>query len=120
MAHQRLGEYATASGSAMCMAVRAGDQIFIGGLAGSAPGDPAAQAEQAMRNVQRLLEQAGGGLQHIRKLTTYLTDRAWEDEAQAVVARHLGGSAPARIVVLVAGLASPEALVQIDVDAVLS
>src|ERR1700739_2106729 len=37
-------------------------------------GDAAAQAEQAMANIQQLLTEAGAKLEHICKVTIYLTD----------------------------------------------
>ncbi len=45
---------------------------FEGRLVGV--GDPRAQAEQAMKNVKQLLEEAGSDLSHIVKTTTFLTD----------------------------------------------
>ena len=67
----------------MCMVVRAGRTIFIRGQTGLdlnnkfvGKGDPGAQAEQAIRNVKQLLEEAGSKLEHICKLTTYITPTA--------------------------------------------
>ena len=118
MAHERFGQVGTA--------VRAGERVFIGGQSGftpeggfTGPGDPAAQAEQAMRNIATLLAAAGGGMGHIRRLTTYMTDRAWQERVDAVIERHLGSGGPARVGLIVAGLATPEMLVQIDADAVI-
>src|SRR6202047_1222040 len=37
-------------------------------------GDAAAQAEQAMKNIKQLLSEAGASLEHICKITIYLTD----------------------------------------------
>lgn len=47
---------------------------FAGNLIGL--GDPRAQAEQAMKNVEQLLKEAGSDLSHIVKTTTYLIDPA--------------------------------------------
>jgi enamine deaminase RidA (YjgF/YER057c/UK114 family) len=106
--------------------VRAGNQWFLGGQTGltldgsfTGLGDAAAQAEQAMRNVETLLADAGARMDHIRKITIYLTDRAWRGPVEAVIGRHLDSLAPARTGLIVAGLAIPEMLVAIDVDAVL-
>lgn len=110
----------------MCMAVRAGDHIFLRGQSGftldgrfAGLGDAAAQAEQAMRNVKLLLEEAGAGIEHLCKLTTYITDRAWRAPVDAVIGRHLGGVAPAGTGLIVGGLAAPEMLVEIDAEAVI-
>lgn len=66
----------------LCQAVRAGipstfaavGTDFAGNLIGL--GDPRAQAEQAMKNVEQLLKEAGSDLSHIVKTTTYLIDPA--------------------------------------------
>lgn len=109
------------------MAVRAGQHVVLrsqtgapldGGFTG--PGDAAAQAEQAMTNVAILLAEAGARLDHVRKVTTYVTDRAWREPVEAVVARHLGAIDPARTFLIVNGLAAPEMLVAIDIDAIIA
>ena len=67
----------------LCMAVRAGRHVFLRGqtaidLDGKMQGlgDPAAQAENAMRCAKILLEEAGSRLEHVCKVTIYLVDRA--------------------------------------------
>ena len=108
-----------------CMAVRAGNRIFLRGQTGHTfdgtlvgSGDPAAQAEQAMQNVKVLLEEAGGKLSDICKVTTYLTDRAFRTPVYKVVGEHLKGIHPCGTGLVVDGLASPDMLVEIDVEAV--
>ncbi len=67
----------------LCQAVRAGNTVYVRGQIGTdfegnlvGLGDPAAQAEQAMKNVKQLLEEAGSDLSHIVKTTTYIIDPA--------------------------------------------
>ena len=72
-----------------------------------------------MQNVKILLEEAGARMDHIRKITTYVTDRAWREPVDAVISRHLGTTAPAATGLIVNGLATPEMLVAIDIDAVI-
>jgi len=74
MAHQRFRRFNTGMyykdqdiKNEMCMAVRAGNIVFLRGQTGftldggfDGVGDPAAQADQAMKNVKVLLEEAGG------------------------------------------------------------
>ena len=131
--HERLHTFRTGElhkgrqqlGCEFCMAVRAGDRVFLRGQAGHTldnrfvgHGDPAAQAEQAMDNVARLLDDAGADLGHVCKVTTYVTDRAYLAPVRAVVEARLGGVLPAATELIVRGLGLPEALVEIDVDAV--
>jgi enamine deaminase RidA (YjgF/YER057c/UK114 family) len=90
MAHQRFRRFNTSPyypgqeiTNEMCMAVRAGNLVFLRGQTGFTLdgefvglGDAAAQAEQAMQNVRVLLEEAGAKMEHICKITTYITDWA--------------------------------------------
>jgi enamine deaminase RidA (YjgF/YER057c/UK114 family) len=133
MAHTRIRKFNTREmypGKAMdndlCMAVRAGRRIFLRGQTGfdldgrfHGIGDAAAQAEVAMRCVQVLLEEAGSRLEHICKTTIYLTDRAYREPVYQVVGRWLKGVYPCSTGLIVVGLALPEMLVEIDVEAVI-
>ncbi len=138
MPHTRLRKFNTrevyprdASGKAafendMCMLVRAGRTIFIRGQTGLnldnkfvGAGDPAAQAEQAIKNVKQLLQEAGSKLEHICKVTTYITDRAHRDAVYNAIGRHLKGIHPCGTGIIVRGLAMPEMMVEIDVEAMI-
>lgn len=134
MTHQRFRRFNTSMfyqqqtvANEMCMAVRAGNHIFLRGQTGFTLdgefiglGDAAAQADQAMRNVKVLLEETGARMEHICKITTYITDRAWREPVYAVIGRHLGSIAPVGTGLIVNGLAIPEMLVEIDIEAVIS
>src|SRR6266851_4849636 len=104
MAHQRLRKFNTSaySGSSiandMCMVVRAGNIIFLRGQTGFdldnkfvGKGDAAAQADQAMKNVKVLLEEAGAKMAHICKVTTYIPARANPEPVYKAFGRHLKG-----------------------------
>lgn len=111
----------------IALAVRArGRHLFLGGLTGLdlegrlvGLGDPAAQADQAMKNLARLLKEAGADLACICKVTTYLLDRAHREPVYNTVARHLAGVRPCGTGLIVSGLAIPEMLVEFDVDVVI-
>jgi enamine deaminase RidA (YjgF/YER057c/UK114 family) len=134
MAHQRFRRFNTGPiypgqqiANEMCMAVRAGNLIFLRGQTGFTLdgdfvglGDAAAQADQAMRNVRVLLEEAGAKMEDICKITTYITDRAYRTAVYQVVGRHLGNIAPVGTGLIVNGLALPEMLVEIDIEAVIA
>ena len=103
-----------------------GRYLFLGGLTGfdlqgefHGKDDPGAQADQAMKNLTILLEEAGGALDHVCKVTTYLLDRAHREPVYNAVARHLRGVAPCGTGLIVSGLAMAEMLVEFDVDIVL-
>ena len=90
------------------------DFAILGGA-----GDAAAQTEQAMLNLKALLDEAGAKLEHICKITTYITDRAYRDAVYQVIGRHLKGVYPVGTGLIVNGLARPEMVMEIDVEAVI-
>jgi 2-iminobutanoate/2-iminopropanoate deaminase len=73
-----------------------------------------AQIEQAWRNVLSVLAAAGMGPHDLVKVTTFLIDRADLPMARAVRDRMLEGAAPASTLIFVAGLASPDWLVEVE------
>ena len=112
----------------LCQAVVArGSSVFVRGQVGQdldtalnvGVGDPAAQAEQAMSNIETLLREAGARLEHICKITIYLTDPRFREAVYRTVGRRLRGVYPVSTGIVVAGLARPEWLVELDVIAVI-
>ena len=107
--------------------VARGANVFVRGQVGQpldtaenvCVGDAAGQAEQAMRNVAQLLAEAGSRLEHICKITIYLTDPRYREAVYRVVGRWLKGVYPVSTGIVVSGLARPEWLVEIDVIAVI-
>lgn len=116
--------------SDMCGVVITGERIFVRGQVGYTihptdrklvgPGDAAAQAEQAMKNVRQLLEEVGARMEDICKLKVWVVDRAYLEPVMSVLARHLQGIPVASSEIIVKGLARPEMLMEIDVDVVRS
>lgn len=112
----------------LCQAVVArGRTVFVRGQVGQdldtalnvGVGDPAAQAEQAMQNVRQLLGEAGATLEHVCKITIYLTDARFREPVYRTVGRWLQGVHPVSTGIVVAGLARPEWLVEVDVIAMI-
>ena len=112
----------------LCQAVVAGGTVFLRGQVGQdldtaesvGIGDPAAQAEQAMRNIEQLLGEAGARLDEICKIVIYLTDILYREPVYRVVGRWLRGVHPVSTGLVVSALARPEWLVEIDATAVIS
>jgi enamine deaminase RidA (YjgF/YER057c/UK114 family) len=98
----------------LCQAVRAGNTVYVRGQ-----GDPRAQAEQAMRNVKQLLEEAGSDLSHIVKTTTYLIDPRYREPVYQEVGKWLKGVFPISTGLVVSALGQPQWLMEIDVIAVI-
>jgi enamine deaminase RidA (YjgF/YER057c/UK114 family) len=72
-----------------------------------------------MRNVAVLLDEAGARLEHITKITVYITDRAYRDPVYQAIGRHLKGVFPCSTGLIVKGLARPYMNMEIDVEAVI-
>jgi enamine deaminase RidA (YjgF/YER057c/UK114 family) len=111
----------------LCQAVVArGRMVFVRGQVGQdletavnvGVGDAGAQAEQAMHNIKQLLTEAGASLEHICKVTIYLTDPRFREAVYRTIGRWLQGVYPVSTGIVVAGLARPEWLVEVDVIAV--
>lgn len=73
------------------------------------------QAEQAFRNVLACLRENGMRKQDLVKLTVFLTDSRFIAEYRAARARVLGDAVrPASTLLIVAGLASPDMLIEVE------
>ncbi|MEE8505877.1 MAG: RidA family protein [Kiloniellales bacterium] len=134
MAHTRLRKFNTkdsypeqALDNDLCQVVRAGNTVYLRGQVGQdldtgesvGVGDPAAQAEQAMKNVRQLLEEAGATLDHICKITIYITGREYREPVYRVIGKWLKGVYPVSTGLIISALARPEWVMEIDVIAVI-
>ncbi len=133
MPHQRFRPYEQAMSYKgedfeyeLAMAVKVGNRVWVRGQTGLefdgsfiGEGDPAAQAENAMRCTDVLLREAGASLSDIVKTTVYLTDRDYRTPVFSVLARWLKGVRPCQTGLIVNGLARPEMLMEIDVESVI-
>jgi len=109
----------------LCQAVVAGRTIYLRGQVGQdldtsesvAIGDPAGQADQAMKNVAQLLRECGASLECICKVTVYVTDIRYRQVVYQALGRWMKGVFPVFTGLVVVALARPEWLVEIDVIA---
>jgi 2-iminobutanoate/2-iminopropanoate deaminase len=106
-------------------AIRVGSTLYLSGQIPLDPatmqvveGDVAAQTRQVMRNLQAVLQAAGGELQHLVRTTIFLRDMNDFAAVNAVYAEFLSEPFPARATVQVARLPRDVA-VEIDGVAVL-
>ena len=106
---------------------KSGTPVFISGqvaldahgrLVGD--GDIAAQTEQAFQNLRTVVEACGGGMSDVVKLTVFVTDPTFRPAVAAARQRHFtDGAYPASTYLVVAGLAMPQLLVEVEAVAVL-
>ena len=104
-------------------AIRHGDLVYVSGqaaidLSGAlvGVGDFDAQAEQAFRNLERVLAAAGSGLDRIVKVTIFLTDMSNFPKIVDLRGRWFSEPWPAATIVQVESLALPE--LEIEIEAV--
>ena len=111
----------------LAQAVVAGNIVFLRGQVGQdletrecvGVGDPAAQTERAMGNIEQLLGEAGARMADICKLVVYLTDVRHREPVYREMGRWLRGVHPCSTGVVVSALARPEWVVEIDATAVI-
>jgi reactive intermediate/imine deaminase len=107
-------------------AVKVGPMIFVSGqLARDAEGnvigagDMAAQTRQVIRNIRAVLNAAGADLQHVVKLTAFMTDMSRAGEAWRVREEMFGERPPASTGVEVSRLTRPDFMIEMEVIAVI-
>ncbi|MEM7570021.1 MAG: RidA family protein [Pseudomonadota bacterium] len=105
---------------------KAGDFVFLSGQAAIdkegnlvGVGDFDAQAAQVMANIEELLTEAGIGLEHIVKVTIYLTNMANFEKILALRDQYFTPPWPADTIVEVKSLALPELMIEVDATAYL-
>jgi enamine deaminase RidA (YjgF/YER057c/UK114 family) len=135
MAHTRLRKFNTKDtypeqklDNDLCQAVIArGTMVFLRGQVGQdletresvGIGDPVAQTEKAMSNIKMLLEEAGSKLEHICKITIYITDPRYREPVYKTVGKWLKGVFPVSTGLIITALARPEWVVEVDAIAVI-
>ena len=107
-----------------------GRQVFIAGQIGwnekceLVSDDFIAQVEQALKNIVAVLKEAGGGPEHLVRLTWYLTDKreyvSRQKELGEVYRRVLGKNFPAMSAFVVMALIEDRAKVEIEATAVIA
>ncbi len=83
--------------------------------------DLASQTHAALHNVRRILDAAGGSLQHVLMLRIYIAAQARDEQAHIVDALRsfFPAQPPATSWVVVTGLSEPEWLIEIEAEALL-
>lgn len=109
----------------IALGYRIGDVVILSGQASISPqgeivgaGDFDAQAEQTFQNLKLVLEAAGSGLEHVIKVTIFLTDMANFPKIVELRGKWFTPPYPADTIVEVRSLALPELMLEIEAIAV--
>ncbi|MBI3300806.1 MAG: RidA family protein [Deltaproteobacteria bacterium] len=109
----------------LAQARQIGDTIYVSGqvaydaggnLVGE--GDMKAQTRQVFENITAVLAVAGAKLEDIIKINTYITDQSKFMDMLSVRSEIFGANPPASTAVVVAGLAFPGLLIEVEAIAV--
>ena len=101
--------------------VEAGRTLYVAGqtsrdLQGNivCQGDAEGQTRQALENMKKVIEGAGGRMEDVAKITTYITDIKYREAFRRVRPEFFKGEAPANTLLVVASLADPAYMVEIE------
>ena len=81
--------------------------------------DPVEQTHKVMQNIQQLIEECGGKMEHLVKVVVYLTDVRHRQAVYRTMGEYIKGVHPVSTGLVVQALARPEWLVEIDATAVI-
>ena len=81
--------------------------------------DPAEQTHKVMQNIRQLLQECGGGMEHLVKIVVYITDVRHREAVYRVMGEYTKGVHPVSTGLVVSALARPNWLVEIDGTAVI-
>ena len=105
---------------------KAGNTLYIAGqvaqdvkgnLIGKA--DFEAQVRQVYTNLKNIMEEAGGSLQNIVKMTTFLTHYSYVQTYRSVRNEYFPEPCPPNTLVFIESLATPDFLIEVEAIAVL-
>lgn len=105
--------------------VKAGNTVYVAGQVARdengnlvGPGDITAQAVRVFENLRIALAAGGADFRNVVKITIFLTDPRFREALGKVRTQYIKDPVPASTLVVVAGLAEPDFLLEIEAIAV--
>ena len=125
MALERIQPEGLAKPGTYSHVIRAGNTVYIAGQTATdaqgnvvGRGDITAQSVQVFENLKAALASVGGTFADLASITVYITDARYRDPMREVRTRYLGDKLPTSTLLVIAGLADPEYLLEISAIAV--
>jgi enamine deaminase RidA (YjgF/YER057c/UK114 family) len=126
MAHEILSLKSVHPTDGYSHVAKAGSTLYIAGQVAKdlqghlvGQGDFETQARQVFTNLKNILEETGGNLNNIAKITTFLTHPSYRDAYRKVRQEFLQEPLPANTLLIVESLASPDYMIEVEAIAVL-
>lgn len=126
MAHEILKLKSVHPAEGYSHVAKAGKTLYISGQVARGKdgklvgrGEFETQARQVFTNLKNVLEEAGGSLQHIVKMTTFLTHSHYRNCFQNVRRDFFTEPFPPNTLLIVQSLAMPEYLIEVEAVAVM-
>lgn len=108
-------------------AVRVGDLVYVSGTLGADaegrilhPGDPRMQTIDALRKIETALKACGASLADVVRTRIYVVNMQDQVEVGRAHREVMGDTMPAATMVQVGPLANAQALVEVEVDAIVT
>ena len=107
-------------------AAKAGNTLYIAGQVAQdvdgklvGKGDFESQVRQVYANLKNILEEAGGSLNHIVKMTTFLTHYNYVETYRSVRNQYFPEPCPPNTLLIIESLALPDYMIEVEAIAVL-
>jgi len=126
MAHEILKLKSVHSTVGYSHAAKAGNTLYIAGQIAQdvdgnvvGDGDFEAQVRQVYTNLKTIMEEAGGSLQNIVKMTTFLTHYNYIEIFRSVRNEYFSKPYPPNTLLIIESLALPDYMIEVEAIAVL-